>query len=43
MTGDDWQLIGFSARMAVCSTLLILPFGVGLALLLARRNWPGKI
>ena len=43
MTGEDWQLIGFSARMAVCSTLLILPFGVGLALLLARRNWPGKI
>jgi molybdate transport system permease protein len=42
MTGDDWQLIGFSARMAVCSTLLILPFGVALAWLLARRRWPGK-
>jgi molybdate transport system permease protein len=43
MTGDDWQLVGFSARMAVCSTLLILPFGLALAWLLARRNWPGKI
>ena len=42
MTGNDWQLIGFSARMAVCSTLLILPAGVALAWLLARRNWPGK-
>ena len=42
MTGDDWQLVGFSARMAVCSTLLILPFGVALAWLLARRDWPGK-
>ncbi len=42
MTGEDWQLVGFSARMAVCSTLLILPFGVALAWLLARRNWPGK-
>jgi len=42
MTGDDWQLVSFSARMAVCSTLLILPFGVTLAWLLARRNWPGK-
>jgi molybdate transport system permease protein len=42
MTGDDWQLVGFSARMAVGSTLLILPFGVALAWLLARRNWPGK-
>jgi molybdate transport system permease protein len=42
MSGDDWQLVGFSARMAVCSTLLILPFGVALAWLLARRRWPGK-
>jgi molybdate transport system permease protein len=42
MTGDDWQLVGFSARMAVCSTLLILPFGVALAWLLARHDWPGK-
>jgi molybdate transport system permease protein len=43
MTGDDWQLIDFSAQMAVCSTLLILPFGLALAWLLARREWPGKI
>jgi molybdate transport system permease protein len=43
MTGEDWQLVDFSARMAVCSTLLILPFGLALAWLLARRNWPGKI
>lgn len=43
MTGDDWQLVVFSAQMAVCSTLLILPFGVVLAWLLARRQWPGKI
>ncbi len=42
MTGDDWQLVGFSARMAVCSTLLILPPGVALAWFLARRQWPGK-
>src|SRR5271157_2436334 len=42
MTGNDWQLVSFSARMAVCSTLLILPLGVALAWLLARRNWPGE-
>ena len=42
MTGDDWQLIGFSARMAVGSTVLILPLGVALAWLLARRQWQGK-
>lgn len=38
----DWQIVAFSARMAVCSTLLILPVGVALAWLLARRQWPGK-
>jgi len=43
MIGDDWQLVAFSVRMAVCSTLLILPFGVALAWLMARRRWPGKI
>ncbi|HEX9047575.1 MAG TPA: molybdate ABC transporter permease subunit [Verrucomicrobiae bacterium] len=42
MTGEDWQLVEFSLRMAVCSTLLILPLGVALAWLLARRDWPGK-
>ena len=42
MTGDDWQLVSFSARMAVCSTLLILAPGVALAWFLARRQWPGK-
>lgn len=43
MTGDDWQLISFTARMAAASTLLILPPGVVLAWLLARKNWRGKI
>jgi molybdate transport system permease protein len=42
MTADDWQLVGFSARMAICSTLLILPGGLALAWLLARPQWPGK-
>lgn len=43
MTGDDWQLISFTTRMAACSTLLILPPGIALAWLLARKQWPGKI
>jgi molybdate transport system permease protein len=42
MTADDWHLIGFSVRMAVLSTLVILPPGLALAWFLARRNWPGK-
>jgi molybdate transport system permease protein len=42
MTRDDWQLIGFTARMAAISTLLILPLGLGLAWCLARLKWRGK-
>ena len=43
MSGGDWQLIGFTLRMAVVSTLLILPPGLALAWLLARKEWRGKI
>jgi molybdate transport system permease protein len=42
MTREEWQLVGFSARMAVASTLLILPPGLALAWVLARRRWPGR-
>ncbi len=42
MADGDWQLIGFSAGMAVLSSLLIMPGGLLLAWLLARRQWPGK-
>jgi molybdate transport system permease protein len=42
MTHDEWQMIGFSAWMAVLSTVLVLPPGVALAWLLARKNWRGK-
>ena len=42
MTAEDWHLVWFSLRMAVLSTLVILPPGLALAWLLARHNWPGK-
>lgn len=42
MTAEEWQFIGFTAEMAVVSTLLILPFGIALAWLLARHQWRGK-
>ena len=42
MTGDDWQLIWFTTWVSALSTLLILPPGLALAWLLARRNWRGK-
>ena len=42
MTGDDWHLIWFTTWVSALSTLLILPPGLALAWLLARRNWRGK-
>jgi molybdate transport system permease protein len=42
VSAEEWQFIRFSAGMAVISTLLILPGGLGLAWLLARRQWHGK-
>src|SRR5579859_1780428 len=43
MSGEDWQLIGFTARMAATSTLVVLPFGLALAWCLARWAWRGKV
>jgi len=42
MNADDAQAIGLTLGTASLSTLLIFPFGVGLAWLLARKEWPGK-
>lgn len=42
MNREDWLLIEFTARMALLSTVMILPVGVGMAWCLARLRWPGK-
>jgi molybdate transport system permease protein len=42
MSGETAQIVAFTLRVAVISTLLILPPGVALAWLLARKQWPGK-
>jgi molybdate transport system permease protein len=42
MSGADWQLVGFSLRMALGSLLLVWPAGVAVAWWLARKNWRGK-
>ncbi|HSP07580.1 MAG TPA: molybdate ABC transporter permease subunit, partial [Acidobacteriota bacterium] len=39
---EEWQILAFTLAMAGLSTMLILPFGVAVAWLLARRNWRGK-
>jgi molybdate transport system permease protein len=38
----EWQIVWFTAWVSALSTLLILPFGVGIAWVLARHDWPGK-
>jgi molybdate transport system permease protein len=42
MSREEWQIVGFTATMALLSTLLILPPGVALAWCLARKHWRGK-
>jgi len=42
MNGAEWQLVGFSLRMALASLVLVFPIGLGLAWWLARKHWPGK-
>lgn len=42
MENSEWQLVWFTVWVSVLSTLLILPFGLAISWLLARRQWPGK-
>ena len=42
MSSEDWQLIWFTTWVSGLSTLLILPFGLALAWVLARYQWPAK-
>jgi molybdate transport system permease protein len=42
MSSEEWQIARFSALTAGLATVLILPPGIALAWLLARRSWPGK-
>jgi len=44
MSGEAsiWQITWFTVLCAAGATLIVLPFGVGLAWLLARRRFPGR-
>ena len=42
MTLEEWQIVWFTAWVSAFSTLMILPPGLALAWVLARREWPGK-
>src|SRR5262245_50057717 len=39
---DTWQIVKFTLGVSILSTLLILPFGIAIAWILARKSWPGK-
>lgn len=42
MSAEEWQIIWFTAWVSALSVLLILPFGLCAAWLLARYDWTGK-
>ncbi|RBP48037.1 molybdate transport system permease protein [Roseimicrobium gellanilyticum] len=42
MTAEEWQTIWLTTWVSALSVLLILPPGVAVAWLLARKEWPGK-
>jgi molybdate transport system permease protein len=42
MSAAEWQIVWFTAWVSALSTIVILPFGLGAAWLLARYDWPGK-
>ena len=42
MSSQEWQVLGLTLRTASLATLLVLPPGLAIAWLLARRRWPGK-
>jgi molybdate transport system permease protein len=42
MSPEEWQIVWFTTWVSALSTVVILPFALALAWLLARRQWPGK-
>jgi molybdate transport system permease protein len=42
MGAADWQVVAFTVGVAALATAVIVPFGIALAWLLARKDWPAK-
>lgn len=42
LSAAEWQIVRFTLGVCALSTLLILPIGLAVAWLLARKSWPGK-
>ena len=43
LTPDEWQALALSLRVATLSVIVSLPFALGLAWLLSRRRFPGRL
>lgn len=43
LTPDEWQALGLSLRVAGLSVVASLPFALGLAWLLSRKRFPGRL
>src|SRR5215216_7320350 len=43
ISSAEWTAVLLSLRVAVIATLVATPFGIALAWLLARREFPGKL
>lgn len=41
-TAEEWTAIGLSLKVAAVATLASLPFGIAMAMLLARGRFPGR-
>ncbi|MBV9556603.1 MAG: molybdate ABC transporter permease subunit [Pseudolabrys sp.] len=42
LSAQEWTAVALSLRVALVATAVSLPFGIGLAWLLARKEFPGK-
>src|SRR5216110_2650244 len=42
MSAGEWEIVWFTAWVSALSTVVIRPFGLAVAWLLARHQWPGK-
>ena len=43
LTPQEWTAVALSLRVAAVSTVVALPFGIGIAFLLARKSFWGKL
>ena len=43
ITPDEWQALALSLRIGLLSVLVSLPFALGLAWLLSRKRFPGRL